>query len=67
MIRTIPRLFVNTLTVDEKHYLLNRDNLKEPIQMQLSKQQKIFSETPFGCLNSLLNFKHLPQKDDPHS
>ena len=67
VIRTIPRLFVNTLTVDEKHYLLNRDNLKEPIQMQLSKQEKIFSETSFGCLNSLLNFKHLPQKDDPHS
>ena len=67
MIHKILRLFVNTLTVDEKHYLLNRDNLKEPIQMQLSKQEKNFSETSFGCLNSLLNFKHLPQKDDPHS
>ena len=60
-------MFVNTLTVDEKHYLLNRDNLKEPIQMQLSKQQKIFSEISFGFLNSLLNFKHFLQKDDPHS
>ena len=35
--------------------------------MQISKQEKNFSETSFGCLNSLLNFKHLPQKDDPHS
>ena len=60
-------MFVNTLTVDEKHYLLNRDNLKEPIQMQLSKQQKILSEISFGFLNSLLNFKHFLQKDDPHS
>ena len=35
--------------------------------MQLSKQQKIFSEISFGFLNSLLNFKHFLQKDDPHS
>ena len=36
------RLFVNTLTVDEKHYLLNRDNLTQPIQIQLSQKQRIF-------------------------
>ena len=29
-------LFVNTLTADEKYSLLNRDNLMQPIQMQLS-------------------------------
>ena len=60
-------MFFNILTVNEKHYLRNRENLMEPIQMQLSKQQKTFSEISFGFLNSLLNFKHLPQKDDPHS
>ena len=38
------RLFVKTLTVDEKHYLLNRDNLTQPIQIQLSQKQKTFSE-----------------------
>ena len=32
----ILRMFVNTLTVDEKHYFLNRDNLTQPVQMQLS-------------------------------
>ena len=63
----ILRVFVNTLRVDDKHYLLNRDNLTEPIQMQLSKKQKTFSEISFAFLNSLLNFKHLPKKDDPHS
>ena len=26
---------VNTLKFDEKHYLLNRDNLTQPIMMQL--------------------------------
>ena len=60
-------MFVNILTVDDKHYLLNRDNLTQPIQMQLSKKQKTFSEISFAFLNSLLNFKHLPKKDDPHS
>ena len=35
--------------------------------MQLSKKQKTFSEISFAFLNSLLNFKHLPKKDDSHS
>ena len=61
------RLFVNTLPADEKFYLLNRDNLAEPIQMQLSQKQKTFSEFFFAFLKSILNFKHLPKKDDPHS
>ena len=67
MIHKILRLFVNTLTVDDKHYLLNRDNLTEPIQMQLSKIQKSFSEIFFAFLKFILNFKHLPKKHDPHS
>ena len=67
MIHKILRLFVNTLTVDDKHYLLNRDNLTQPIQMQLSQKQKTFSEFFFAFLKSILNFKHLPKKDDPHS
>ena len=33
---------VNTLIVDDKHYLLNRDNLTQPIQMQLYQKQKHF-------------------------
>ena len=67
VIHKIPRLFVNILTVDDKHYLLNRDNLTERIQMQLSKKQKTFSEISFAFVNSLLNFKNLPKKNDPHS
>ena len=67
MIHKILGLFVNTLTVDDKHYLLNRDNLTEPIQMQLSKIQKSFSEIFFAFLKFILNFKHLPKKHDPHS
>ena len=67
MIHKILSLFVNTLTVNDKHYLLNRGNLTQPIQMQLSEKQKTFSEFFFAFLKSILNFKHLAKKDDPRS
>ena len=50
------RLFLNTLTVNDKHYLLNRDNLTQQIQMQLSEKQKTFSEFFFAVLKAILNF-----------
>ena len=37
------RLLVNTLTAHDKNSLLNMENLMEPIHMQLSKKEKIFS------------------------
>ena len=37
------RLFLNTLTVDDKYSLLSRDNSMQTIQMQLSEKQKTFS------------------------
>ena len=67
MIHKILRLFRNTLTVDDRHYLLITDSLMEPVQMQLSKKQKTFCQIFFALLKSTLNFKHLPKKDDPHS
>ena len=67
VIHKILRLFVHTLAVNDKQYLLNRDNLTQPIQIQLSQKQKIFSEFFFAFLKSILNFKHLPKKVDPHS
>ena len=42
VINKILRLFPNTLIVDDKHYLLNGDNLTQPIQMELYQEQKIF-------------------------
>ena len=60
-------MFVNKLTADEKYYLLNRDNLAQPIHMQLSQKQKTFSEFFFAFLKSTLNFEHFPNKDGPHS
>ena len=67
MIHKILRLFLNTLVLNDKDYLLNRDNLTEPIQIQLSQKQKTFCEFFFAFLKSILNFKHLPKKDDPRS
>ena len=40
----ITRLFPNTLSGDGKYSLLNRDNLTQPIQIQLSRKQKTFSD-----------------------
>ena len=55
------------MTVNDKHYLLSRDNLTQTIQIQLSEKQKTFFEFFFAFLKSILHFKHLPKKDDPRS
>ena len=44
VIHKIQRVFFNTFIVDEKHYLLHRDNLTQPILIQLSRKQKTFSQ-----------------------
>ena len=67
VIHKILRLFVNTLTVDDKHYLLTRDNLTQAIQIQLSQKQNTFCEFFFESLKSILNFKQMSKKEDPHS
>ena len=56
------RLFVNTFPADEKYYMLNRDNLAQPIHMQLSQKQKTFSQFSFAFLKSILNYKHFPKR-----
>ena len=66
MIDQILGLFVNTLTVHDKHYLLNRDNLTQPNQIQLSQKEKDFSQFFFEFLKSMLNYKHFLKQDDPH-
>ena len=58
------RLFVNGLTADDKRYLLNKDNLTQPIQMQLSQKQKNFSPF-FAFPKSIINFEYFPKKGWP--
>ena len=67
MICKILRLFVNTLTADDENFLLNGDNLLQPIQMQLYRKEKSFSEFVCAFLNAILNFKHFPSEDDSYS
>ena len=67
MIYKVLILFVNKLTADEKYSLLNTDNLTQPIQMQLSQKQKIYSEFVSAFLKSILKFEHFQKKREPHS
>ena len=50
VIHKILTLFVNTLTVDDNHYLLNRDSLTQPIQVLLSQKEKSFSQFFFSWI-----------------
>ena len=60
-------MFSSILIADYKYSFLNRDNLRQPDQMQLSQKQKTFSEFIFAFLKSRLKFEHFGKKDDPHS
>ena len=53
VIPKILRLFANTLIVDDKQLF--------------QKQKKISEFFYFAFLKSILKFKHLPKKGDPHS
>ena len=53
---------MNILAADEKYPVLNRDNLTTSIQMQLSQNQKNFSDVLTTFLKSSLNFQHFETK-----
>ena len=63
----ILRLFVNTLSDDDKYSLLNRDNLMQLIQILLSQKQKTFFVFLSPFLNCALNFENFKKRYDPHS
>ena len=60
-------MFVNTLTADDKYFLLNRDNLTPPIRMQLSQKQNAFSQFFLTLSKSTLDFEDFEKTDHPHS
>ena len=62
VIHKILRLFVNTLIVEDKHYLLNTDNLTQPIQMQLYQKQKTFSELFFSIFKIFIKLETFAKK-----
>ena len=57
VISKILRSFVNTLTSYEKYFHGNRDNLRQAIQMQLSKKLKIFPELFTALPKPAFNFQ----------
>ena len=58
----ILRLFSNALILDGRYSLVNTDNLKQPLQMQLDQKPKTFSEFCFAFLKSTSNFEHFRKK-----
>ena len=51
----------------DKCSLPNRDNLMQPIHMQLSQKLKTFSEFFPAFSKSRLHFEHFQKKDDAHT
>ena len=56
------KLFVNTLTANDKYSFLNRHNLTQPIQMQLSQKNKDFYQSFSAFSKFALNFEYLQTK-----
>ena len=63
----ILRLFVNTLTADDKYSLLNRGNLRHNIKIHLFQKQKDISQLFCAFFKSTLYFEHFRKKYDAHS
>ena len=61
------RLFLNTMSSVDKCSHPNRDNLTQPIHMQLSQKLKTFSRLFSAFSKSRLNFEYFLKKDDAHS
>ena len=60
-------LFVNTLTSHDKFSCYKRENFPQAIQMQSSKQPKIFYERLIAILESSLNFQHFEKRMSPRA
>ena len=61
------RRFLNTMTAVGMCSLPNRDNLMQPIHMQLSQNLKTFSQIFPAFSKYRLSFKHFRKKDNTHS
>ena len=60
-------VFVIRLTPDGKYPVHDCENLQLPIQMQLARKRKSFSELFVPFPESTSNFKHFEKKDYCHS
>ena len=60
----ILKLFVNTLTTDDKYSRRNMLYLTEQLEANLSQKQKTFSLIFLEFLKCALNLEHLEKKDE---
>ena len=60
----ILRLFVNTLTADDKYSRSNMQNLPQQFQTLLSQKQETFSGLFIGFLKYAWNLEHFFKKDE---
>ena len=62
VISEILGLFVDTLTVDDKYCLANKENLLQPIQMQLPHKEQNLSQFLAWFIKSKSNFENFKKK-----
>ena len=62
VIHKVLGLFVSTLIANDKYSLLDRDNLRQPIAMQLSNIQQTISHFFRTFLKSRSNFERFEKK-----
>ena len=60
----ILRLFVNTLTGDDKYSRSNMQNIPQQFQTPLSHKEKTFPGFFIAFLKCASNFEHLQKKDE---
>ena len=63
----ILRLFVNTLTVDNKYSHCNVHNFEQQVQTPLSQKQKTFGGFFIAFLKCAWNLEHFEKKDQYRS
>ena len=58
------RLFINTLTTDDKYSRPNMQNFSQQLETPLSRKQKTFSEFFIAFLKCAWSLEHLRKKDE---
>ena len=59
VISEILELFVKTLIANDEYFLHTGENLSQPVQMQLSNKQEVFSQFSAEFFKCTWNFEHL--------
>ena len=62
VIWNVLRIFINTLTADDKYSLIRRENWMQRIQMHLSQKQNSFSQSFSLFSEYALNFEDFQRK-----